>query len=154
MKAYWASGGIGPLIPVHGTRWRWVVSFTPQPLYPLGKNPSQPLQGLEPPIIQPVAQSYTTELSRLRLDAVARRKYPCPRREWNPCSLARSLATILSYRGSLKHQFASSKAVWWTHRPSDTRKLQACVACIGTQRMNWARTEEVWTSIRMLHFRN
>jgi hypothetical protein len=26
---------------------------------------SQPLPGLEPPIIQPVAQSYTTDLSRL-----------------------------------------------------------------------------------------
>jgi hypothetical protein len=26
---------------------------------------SQPLSGLEPPIIQPVAQRYTTELSRL-----------------------------------------------------------------------------------------
>jgi hypothetical protein len=28
---------------------------------------SQPLPGLEPPIIQPVAQRYTTELSRLLL---------------------------------------------------------------------------------------
>jgi hypothetical protein len=28
---------------------------------------SQPLPGLEPPIIQPVAQRYTTELSRLTL---------------------------------------------------------------------------------------
>jgi hypothetical protein len=28
---------------------------------------SQPLPGLEPPIIQPVAQRYTTELSRLQL---------------------------------------------------------------------------------------
>jgi hypothetical protein len=56
----------------------------PRLLYPQGKNPlyrrlggpqslsgrggeekiSQPLSGLEPPIIQPVAQRYTTELSR------------------------------------------------------------------------------------------
>jgi hypothetical protein len=64
-----------------------VVSFTPQPLYRQGKNPgysldrrlggpqsrsgrggeeksSQPLPGLEPLIIQPVAQRPTTELSR------------------------------------------------------------------------------------------
>jgi hypothetical protein len=71
-----------------GTRWRWVVSFTPMRFYPqwkipwypmdrrLGgpqsrsgrggeeKNP-QPLPGLKPPIIQPIAQRYTTELSRL-----------------------------------------------------------------------------------------
>jgi hypothetical protein len=72
-----------------GIRWRWVVSFTPRPLYPRErKRPSypldrrlvgpqsrsghggeeknsQPLQGFEPPIMQPVAQRYTAELSRL-----------------------------------------------------------------------------------------
>jgi hypothetical protein len=65
-----------------------VVSFTPRPLYLQGKNSwcrlnrrlsglqnrsgrsgeeknFQPLPRLEPPIIQPVAQRYTTELSRL-----------------------------------------------------------------------------------------
>jgi hypothetical protein len=65
-----------------------VVSFTPRPLYSQGKSPwyssyrrlggpqsryghsgevknSQPLPGLKPPVIQPVAQGYTTELSRL-----------------------------------------------------------------------------------------
>jgi hypothetical protein len=26
-----------------GTRWRWVVSFTPRPLYPQGKSPRYPL---------------------------------------------------------------------------------------------------------------
>jgi hypothetical protein len=63
-----------------------MVSFIPQPLYPQGKNSwyvldrrlgepqswsgrsgeernFKPLPGLEPPIIQPVAQRYTTELS-------------------------------------------------------------------------------------------
>jgi hypothetical protein len=73
----------------------WLVShpspFTPQgknPWYPLdgrlggpqsqsgrdgeGKN-TQPLPGLEPPIIQPVAQRYTTELSRLHKDMILRK---------------------------------------------------------------------------------
>jgi hypothetical protein len=76
--------GIAPPILDLGTRWRWVVSFTPRPLYPQGKSPchpldrklggsqsrsghsdekknSQPLPGLKPPIIQPVAQRYATE---------------------------------------------------------------------------------------------
>jgi hypothetical protein len=88
MKAYLESGGITPRILWLGTRRRWVVSFTPRPLYPPGKIPrypsdrrlvepqsrserggeeknSQPLPGLEPPIIQLVAQRYATELSRV-----------------------------------------------------------------------------------------
>jgi hypothetical protein len=87
MKAYWESGGIAPRILDLDTRWRLVVSFTPHPLYPHGnsllypldrrlgglqsrsgrcgedKN-SQPLPRQEPPIIQPITQRYTTELSR------------------------------------------------------------------------------------------
>jgi hypothetical protein len=42
MKAYWGSGGIAPLIFYLGSRWRWVVSFTPRPLYPQGKSPFGP----------------------------------------------------------------------------------------------------------------
>jgi hypothetical protein len=67
-----------------------VVSFTPRPIYPQGKSPcdqfyrrlggpqirfgnggekknSQPLPGIENPIIQLLAQIYTTELTRLLL---------------------------------------------------------------------------------------
>jgi hypothetical protein len=43
MKAYWGSGGIAPLILDLGTRWRFVVSFTPRPLYSQGKSPWYPL---------------------------------------------------------------------------------------------------------------
>jgi hypothetical protein len=77
MKAYWH-------ILDFGTRWRWVVSFTPRPPYHQGKSPSYPLnKGLgghqnrsgrggeeensQPPresnprtsIVHPVAQGYT-----------------------------------------------------------------------------------------------
>ena len=34
------SRGIAPLIHDLSTRWKWVVRFMPQLLYPLGKNPS------------------------------------------------------------------------------------------------------------------
>jgi hypothetical protein len=43
MKTYWRSGGIAPRILDLGTRWRWVVSFTPWPIYPQGKKPWYPL---------------------------------------------------------------------------------------------------------------
>jgi hypothetical protein len=82
------SRSIAPRILHLGTRWRWVVSFTARPLYSQRKSPcyqldrrlggpqsrsvrsgeeknSQPLPGLEPPIIQLVTQRYTTELSRI-----------------------------------------------------------------------------------------
>jgi len=39
MNAYWGSGGIAQRILDVGTRWRWVVSFTPRPLYHQWKNP-------------------------------------------------------------------------------------------------------------------
>jgi hypothetical protein len=38
IKAYCGSGGIAPRILDLGTRWRWVVSFTPRPPYPQGKS--------------------------------------------------------------------------------------------------------------------
>jgi hypothetical protein len=98
MEEYWGKGGIAPHILDLGTRWRWMVSFTPQLLYPpqekttwylldrrLGgpqnqsghsseeKN-SQPLLRLKPPIVQSVAQHYTTELSQLPLRKVTQMK--------------------------------------------------------------------------------
>jgi hypothetical protein len=88
MKTYWERGGIVPPILDIGTRWMLVDSFTSRSLFSQGKSPwypldrrlvgpqsrsrrggeernSQLLPGLEFPIIQPVAQRYTAELSRL-----------------------------------------------------------------------------------------
>jgi hypothetical protein len=36
-------GGMAPRILGLGTRWRWVISFTPRPLHPQGKCPWYPL---------------------------------------------------------------------------------------------------------------
>jgi hypothetical protein len=90
MKAYWGSEGIVQHILNLYTKWTWVVNCTPQPLFPQRKGPwyplyrrmggpqirsghncseeknSQPLPRLEAPIIQPVAQRYTAELSWLQ----------------------------------------------------------------------------------------
>jgi hypothetical protein len=38
MKTYWGNGGTAARIINLGTRCRRVVSFTPRPLYPLGKE--------------------------------------------------------------------------------------------------------------------
>jgi hypothetical protein len=42
MKVYWRSGGIIPRILDLGTRWMWVVRFTPLPLYLKGNSPKCP----------------------------------------------------------------------------------------------------------------
>jgi hypothetical protein len=88
MKAYWGSESMAPRIPDLGTIWRWMTNFTSRPLYPQSKRQWYPLDrrlgglqsrsehggkekysnllpGFEPPIIQPVAQRYTIELSWL-----------------------------------------------------------------------------------------
>jgi hypothetical protein len=92
MKACWGSGGIAHRSLDLGIRWRWVVSFTPRPLYPQGKSHwyplngrlggpqsrstrggeeknSHPLPGLEPPIIHTLAQGYTNEVSLVNTQA-------------------------------------------------------------------------------------
>jgi hypothetical protein len=43
MKANWGSAGIAPLALWPCSRWRWAVSFTPQPLYLQRKSPWYPL---------------------------------------------------------------------------------------------------------------
>jgi hypothetical protein len=43
MKAYLGNGSTATRILDLGTRWRWVVSFAPQPLYPQGQSPRYPL---------------------------------------------------------------------------------------------------------------
>jgi hypothetical protein len=83
-KVYWGGGSTAPLILDLGTRWRWVVSFTPLPRYPQRKSPwytldrglggpqrhsghggeeknSQDRRESNPrtPIVQPAAQRYT-----------------------------------------------------------------------------------------------
>jgi hypothetical protein len=90
MKAYWESGGIAPQILNLGTNGgEWSASrsshFTPKgkdPWNPLDRRlggpqswsghsgeekNSQPLPGFKPLIIQPIAQSYTPELSQFQI---------------------------------------------------------------------------------------
>jgi hypothetical protein len=42
LEDMWSSGGMAPSILDLGTRWRWVVCFTPRPLYPRGNRPRHP----------------------------------------------------------------------------------------------------------------
>jgi hypothetical protein len=43
MKTYWESGDTAPRILDLDTRWRWVVGYTPSPLYFQEKSPWYPL---------------------------------------------------------------------------------------------------------------
>jgi hypothetical protein len=66
MKTYWVNGGIATRILDLGTRWRWVVSFTPRE----GAPSTHWIGGW----VSPSAV----------LNAAVKRKIPRPRRESNP----------------------------------------------------------------------
>jgi hypothetical protein len=90
MKAYWGNGSMAPLILGLGTRWRWSASrsgrFTPKegalgthwiggwvapgPVWTRWWR-KKFLPGLESPIIQSVAQRYSSELSLLQFHFVS-----------------------------------------------------------------------------------
>jgi len=76
MKMYWGSGGIAPRILDLGAGWRWVISFTPRPLYRRRRNPPYPLD---------------RRLCGPQLDAMAKRKINSPCRESKPVRPAHSL---------------------------------------------------------------
>jgi hypothetical protein len=42
-EGVWGRGCIDPRFLDIGTSWRWVVNFTPRPLYPRGRSPQHPL---------------------------------------------------------------------------------------------------------------
>jgi hypothetical protein len=73
MEAYWGSGCIAPRILDLNTRWRWVVSFMPRPLYLRDWIGG----GMGP---------------RAGLDTVVKRKIPSPCRDLNTILI---LPTIL-----------------------------------------------------------
>jgi len=60
MKVYMGSRG--------GTRWRWVVNFTPRPIYTHGKNRG----------------THRTGGWVCLVDRLVKRKISCPYRDWNP----------------------------------------------------------------------
>jgi hypothetical protein len=71
MKAYWRTEGTAPHILGLGIRRRWVVSFTPRPLYPQERATGTYCTGVW---VGPTAD----------LDTVVKRKIPSPCQESNP----------------------------------------------------------------------
>jgi hypothetical protein len=100
MKTYW-DGGISTRILHLVTRKRWVVSFTPRPLYPQGKSPRYPL-----------ARRLGGPQSRSgRCDEEKNSQPPPGIEPWNPDRPARSPAL---YRLSLNTYWGSSEFVFIT----------------------------------------
>jgi hypothetical protein len=119
MKAYWGTGIRAPGILHLSTRRRWVVNFTPRPLYPQGKCHWYPLDRM-------------LGVPRVGLDAVVKGKIPSPCRESNhrPSTFAGRTQARLCYRRY--HLESSSSAlcqgvvmVWYltTSIQSVTRRM-------------------------------
>jgi len=84
IKTYWGSGGLAPHINI-GTRWRWVVSFMPQLLYPWGKSPQY---SLDRRLIGPQIQSWHSGKEK--------ESYHCSCQELKRGCPAHSLVSILT----------------------------------------------------------
>jgi hypothetical protein len=78
-EAYWERRCVGPRILDFGTRWRWVVSFTPRPIYPRERTPGTHWIGVW---VGP----------RAGLDSVVMKKFPAPNGTRNPDHPVRSPA--------------------------------------------------------------
>jgi hypothetical protein len=141
MKVYWGNGCIAPRILDLGTRWRWMVSFTPRPLYPHEKEAGwapeplwtrwwrenfEPLPGLEPPIIQTVARRCTTELSKLEETLIHNEKRQ---------SLSRNAHVIRTTRHIPSETGVNVHREYWNRTVNCGTK---CVEC------NWFTTEDYW----------
>jgi hypothetical protein len=87
MKAYWESVCIAPRILNLGTRRRWVVSFTPQPLYLWSKTPPYPLDR---------RLGGGGSQTRSVCDGKEGKSHQCPWQELNSGRPARSLVTVLT----------------------------------------------------------
>jgi hypothetical protein len=137
IKMYWGSGSIAPCNLNLGTRWRWVVSFTPRPLYPWGKSPWYPfncrLGGLQ---------------SRSGRGGENKKKsHHCLCRELNPGHLARSLATVLTelprlvsvtYRRKLRMKSFRYRRIYCTAVELVLCGIvMTCVSCVTVQSRQW-----------------
>jgi len=85
MKTFWVSGGIAPRILDHGTRWRWVASFTPLPIYPRESTPRTHWIGVW--------------VGSRALGSGVRRKIPSPYRDSNPHHPSCRHGRVCSTRG-------------------------------------------------------
>jgi hypothetical protein len=123
-ETYWGSGGIAQRILWLATRWRWVVSFTPLPLYTQGKSPWYPLdRRLSGP------RAGLDEVSKRKIPGIEPRSYARPTRSQ---SLYR-----LSYAGSplVAVAIIKSRTLWWARHVDHMR---------GKKNVDWGNLLESW----------
>jgi hypothetical protein len=111
------SGGITPCILNLGTRWRWMVSFTPWALYTRGKSPRYPLD-----------RRFGGPQSLSERGGEEKNSYHSPYRELNPGHQACSLVPMLTelprlftlLKDQLSHKHKTNISVpekwYWNHR--------------------------------------
>jgi hypothetical protein len=121
MKAYGGSGCIDPHFLDFGISWRWVVSFTHRPLYPLGKSHSiggwmDPTAGLDN-VIKENSWPYQDSNSNTSVQSLYWLRYPgsnfCLRKERNErsCTLFTFRITALTFPW---HQHSTRVVSWIT----------------------------------------
>jgi hypothetical protein len=85
MKVYRGSRRITPFIINLGSRWKWVVNFTPRPLYSLGNNPRTRWK-----------EEWTED--RAGVDVLEKRKISWLFRIWTPAGVKKKTRKIKKWR--------------------------------------------------------
>jgi hypothetical protein len=125
MKSYFDSGGTAPRILNLDTRWRWVVSFTPTPLYLRGKSHQYPL-------------SRRLGGPHILSGRGGKEKNSQPRQEFHASRLARSLVSILTELPRLRRDVMWSIVTFTFHlcgRKNCIKNL--VIKPVGRPRYRW-----------------
>jgi hypothetical protein len=138
MKAYWGSGSIAPHILDFGIRWRWVVRFTPRPLYPQRKNHRFPLDMRLGGPQSPSGRGVEEEISKSPLEFEPR-SYDRPARSQ---SLYR-----LSYPGSWRYKVSLILCTNLSYYLTVEEHLSCFAVCIGDSFSSHVATFLVWTPL-------
>jgi hypothetical protein len=108
----WGSGDLAPQFSIIfdlESRWRWVVSFTPQPIYPQGKSFRYPLGRrhvfciIHPWLNQRIRRKTDPSNSLVRIQRMNRVRNPTKKRKLG-ISVAYSTATYFSLWFVLRHR--------------------------------------------------
>jgi hypothetical protein len=135
MKTYWGSGGKDLRIIHLDTRWRWVISFPPLPLYPAGNSPQYPLY-----------RNLSGPQKWFGCSSEEEKYHHCPCRELNPGRPTRSLVSRQTELPRLLAKNGNARIVWRTSMILFCFPALKLMVCI-----KWKDVWKIWKQTEFQH---